>query len=125
MNEVFPDVLVLRDMGIIKGTRVYQLENDFRYFSSEGLLEANKGFLTDGFSVPQCLHAFCNPMAMGMESAIFHDMNYLKSSPYDFDRATVDRLFLEGMKACGVRLIKRNLIYAAVRSAGWMFWKKR
>ena len=125
INKAFPDVLILKDMGIIKGTRVFELQDDFRFFSSKGLIIAKKGFLTDGYSVPPLLHGFCNPFSKGMESSVLHDLNYLKDSPNDFDRVTCDELFLEGMKACGVGYMKRILIYRAVRSFGWRYFKKR
>jgi hypothetical protein len=125
MSDVFPDQIRLNDLGIIKGTRVYELESDFRFFSSKGLITVPKGFHTDGYSVPAFLHSFCNPMAKGMESSLGHDFLYNLQSKHNFTRKEVDDLFLEGMKACGVGFMKRSIIYSAVRSFGWRFFKKK
>lgn len=120
--NAFPDKLRLLDRGIINGTRVFELESDFRFFSSFGLIKVKKGFLTDGFSVPKFLHSYCSPIAKGMESSVIHDWGY---SPLNttFTKAEIDLIFLEGMKICGVGFCKRYTIYNAVRMFGGFVYK--
>lgn len=121
----FPDPMRLLDKGMHKGTRVFELEADFRFHSSWGTILVPKGFHTDGYSVPTALHSYCNPFAKGMQGSLAHDLLYSVESPYKFTRKDADDIFLEGMKVCGVRFTKRMMIYSAVRSCGWMFYKKK
>lgn len=39
-------------------------------------------------------------------------------------RRNADKIFLRAMKACGVRIWKRWIIYIAVRCCGWAAWRK-
>jgi hypothetical protein len=55
---------------------------------------------------------------------LLHDYLYSKASPHDFTRKVADDLFLEMMFNLGIGF-RRNVIYAAVRAAGWRYFKKR
>lgn len=88
-----------------------QLLEDFKYNSDlyPGTIIVPKGFVTDFASFPiarQWAH----------RGAVIHDFFY---QTHLVGKITADRIFLEAMKADGIWLWKRQLIFQAVLVAGW------
>ena len=81
------------------------------------------GYLTDGASIPRLFwRLFGHPLQMPLLiAALPHDGLY---SGELCTRAEADAIFLALMKKIGIGLVKRNAIYAAVRSGGWAVWSK-
>ena len=77
-----------------------------------------KDFDFDGASIPRIFWTLIGSPTTGKytKAACLHDAFYASRV---FSRKQSDDLFLEAMKADGVGMIKRNLIYSAVRLGGW------
>lgn len=80
-----------------------------------------EGFLTDLASIPRLAQWIIPVNGTHRRAAILHDYLFVIQ---DRDRASVDRLFLEAMKADGVSWLTRTTMYSAVRVGGWMPWNK-
>jgi len=80
------------------------------------------GMITDGASVPKLFQNIFPPYAgRYLESAVVHDGLYASEA---LPRKVCDDIFLEAMKSQGVAWWKRNIMYSAVRVAGWTVWNK-
>ena len=105
------------------GKQAYEVCEPLIYTTAGMTVQVGKGFDFDGASVPQALWSFgLSPMTGGYQrSACLHDALY--ASEY-FTREVCDGLFLEAMASEGVCYFKRYAMFYAVRSFGWMVWKK-
>ena len=85
------------------------------------LIEVRPGFEFDWDSVPRTpfIHAMLKGRAE--KAACVHDWLYCRQK---YSRKVADRIFWEAMKAEGVQLRYRLLIYAGVRLGGWLAWRK-
>ena len=73
-------------------------------------------FVSDGMSVPRGLWNFATPLDAQWIGVFFcHDWFY---STGQLTRADADLFMLEGLKAAGMSLAKRQTIYRAVRLFG-------
>lgn len=84
------------------------------------LIKVNSGWVTDWASIPRFFWRVLPPMGKHTVAAVVHD--YL----YQFrlgTRSYADKVFLELMKAQGVVLWKRQLMYWAVRLFGGRAWR--
>lgn len=81
-----------------------------------------RGFITDLASIPFFLRGMFNVNGLSREPAVLHD--WLYCCQYT-TRAEADALFLEALEDCGVGWVTRHAMYAAVRSAGWLYWGDR
>ena len=126
MKACFPDEIILRDAGMVGGSRRFRLAHYFRYVSSLGTITVPCGFLTDGASVPRIFWNIFDPFGPYFPAALVHDYLYSLSSNGHFtcDRKTADLLFKEAMFNCGVGWAMRETIYHAVRIGGWTSFKK-
>lgn len=102
--------------------RSMMITQDFTY-TDENLRAwvAVKGTVIDGASIPRVAWRLIGSPFVGKyrRPSVVHDAYYkLKTVP----RADVDRMFLSGMKYCGVNLVKRRLMYYAVRLGGGAHW---
>jgi hypothetical protein len=122
MSAKFPDKLVFEEAGFANGSMLLKLTGSFRYYSSLGLVYVPKNFVTDGASIPRVFWAILSPFGAYFPAALVHDFLY-SSKNDEFTRDEADGIFLEAMKDCGVPWHRRTLIYAAVRCAGWRFFK--
>ena len=80
-------------------------------------------FMTDGATIPRLAwHIIGHPLQLPLLSAaILHDAEYCAEL---HPRATCDRRFLLAMQLLGIPWLKRNTIYAAVRSFGFLLWNR-
>lgn len=119
---MFPDELRLKDAGMRRGSRLFSLENDFRYVSSLGEIVVPKAFITDGASIPRIFWSILQPFGPYFKAALIHDFLY---SPMNdkFTRAEADAIFKEAMFNLGIGWIKREAIYRSVRVFGGSSYK--
>lgn len=90
---------------------------------------------TDLGSVPQWAWSLgFSPDGQGVEAFVTHDLLYrtrgscvvrgvcyrTRAKPYS--RAEADAILRDGLRLCGVGLVRRNLIWAAVRAGGSEAW---
>lgn len=119
MNAAFPLPLVVEDAGMMDGKRLWKVVQPFRFQGSR-CIEVPVGFITDFASVPRIFWNLFSPTGSHMNSALVHDALYDSKI---LTRKESDLSFLEAMKAAGVGLITRSLVFAAVRAGGWAAWK--
>lgn len=101
----------------------FVLINQFGYHSASGrVFFAPRGFITDFASIPRILHGLISPNGLSRKAAVIHDWLYCSQT---VTRKQADDLFLEALEVCGVNLLQRYTMYAAVRSAGWIYWNRR
>ena len=100
-------------------------------YKSDALLPAiriPKGFETDLASIPRIFTPLITKNGKHRRAAIVHDYLYsvrgrLPSGEV-LNRKQCDDLFREALSVCGVKRWKRWAMHAAVRSGGWVFWRK-
>lgn len=102
------------DNGDIKLTQSFQY---YREGNKEDIITVPEGFESDWASIPQALQLFISKVGKHSKPAILHDylcvMNHKDKS--FISRKKADEVFLEAMKIKGVNLVKRYIMYAAVR----------
>ncbi len=77
-------------------------------------------FVTDFASVPRPLWALFPRTGRHQWAAVVHDWLYWS---HEVTRAEADRVFLDGMRDTGTKLLVRWAMYAAVRIFGrWAWW---
>lgn len=78
-------------------------------------------FITDFASVPRIPVLFDLFGDSAHEAATLHDWLYSTGAE---PRQTCDKLFFEAMISTGISEWKSQIMYIAVRSFGWLFYKK-
>jgi hypothetical protein len=119
VKAAFPLPLVVEDGGMRGGSRLWRLVKPFR-FQGARCINVPVGFITDGASVPRLCWPLFSPTGSYLGAAVIHDFLY---SSKVLTRKESDLVFLEAMKAAGVGLFTRRLVFAAVRVGGWAAWK--
>lgn len=101
----------------------YQLFENLTYTNSYYEINVLKGLITDGASIPRVLWNLIGSPFNGNYTfaAIIHDALY--QSEY-LERSECDKIFLDIMKESNVSFFQRYTMYSAVRSFGWLVWKK-
>ncbi len=103
--------------------RTWRVAEEFVYhIGAEGsgmAIHVPKGFETDFASVPRVFWRVLPPTGDYGKAAVIHDKLYKDGSG---NREWCDGVFLEAMTVLGVSLIKRQIIYRAVRLFGWIAW---
>lgn len=94
---------------------------------SLGLVEVEAGFDTDYASVPRILWNLYPPDGDYTPAAVIHDALYWHQATrehggFPITRAEADTVFLEAMEALGIPLVRRRLLYRAVRVGGGFAW---
>jgi len=109
-----------------RGRPLYQLEDDFRIeFQIDGGFIAflvPYGFRTDFASIPRVFWVIFPPTGLYDAPSGVHDFLYRRRSKVS--RSFADACFRELMRLYGVPSWQRSVIYCAVRSVGWMAYKK-
>lgn len=80
------------------------------------------GFTTDLASVPRILWSIVPPFGFHLRASIVHDWLYSNKAT---SRRVADAIFLDLMKHYGVKFWRRWVMYLAVRSFGWIVWRKK
>jgi len=124
----FPDPFDARLYGHGRNGAIWILTHYFRYCHPDyPIVTVPTGALTDGASIPKCFHNIMGPTGPWFKAAVIHDFLYSPQSCHHYsgiDRAMADRIFLQAMADCGVGWITRQTIYRAVRTFGWLCYKK-
>lgn len=111
------------------GERVFYSCEPIAYDSGqEPLIVVPPKFISNGLSIPRAAQPLINtPKAPEWVGAgILHDWLYSKVERHEnISRRKCDRIFLLFMKLYGVGIIKRRIIYWAVRAAGRLAFRKK
>ena len=108
--------------------RVFYSCEEIAYDSGDFLIIVPPLFVSNGLSIPRAAQPIINtPKAPGWIGAgILHDWLYRKSEQHEnLSRRQCDRVFLKFMKLYGVGIVKRRIIYWAVRAAGRLAFRKK
>ena len=104
-----------------EGIQRYELTEDVEFNNGVISLVVPKGFLTDFASVPRFLWAIFPPIDRWSRAALIHDYLYRTGK---VSRAEADAIFLAIMKEDGVPWYQRWPMYLAVRTFGYLPWRK-
>lgn len=98
--------------------------SDFSFYVGEeednNIIHVAKGFVTDFASVPRMLWWALPKWGVYGKAAVLHDWLYWEQSQ---TRTQADDIMLEAMNVLNVSIIKKRLIYRAVRTFGRFAWK--
>ena len=86
-------------------------------------LRVNKGFDTDFASIPRLLRWLISINGKHRKAAVLHDKLYSLAGSTGLPRDVCDAIFNEAMKVLGVSRWNRSMMYAVVRSGGWIAWR--
>ena len=103
--------------------RSWRLTEELIYQSDIlGLIVVPDFFITDFASVPRLPLAFLVAGDTAHAAAVVHDWLY---TTQPCTRMQADRTFREAMGVTGIPAWRKNIMFAAVVSAGWLVWNKR
>jgi len=122
MTPPNPDLHTLYDDEL--GERLYWSDVPLVFDGGGRLVIIPERFLSDGFSIPKMWRGLFSQAPRFIGAGLVHDWLY-KIQPSTMRRKDVDRLFLYWMKALGVSVTRRRLIYWAVRVGARKSWRKR
>lgn len=98
----------------------YALDSDLGFRGTRFRVRVLPGFATDGVSIPRALRWWADPYSgRHVAAAVIHDGLYATQFT---TRAEADQLFLEALRACGVRRSQARLMWLAVRIFGGRAW---
>jgi hypothetical protein len=110
--------------------RTWRLEQPLIYEvgdeDSGRVIEVHKLFETDGASVPRIFWAILPTWGRYSRAAVIHDYLYNElregtdPHPEAQTRRRADAIFLEAMEVCGVGFVTRWIMWAAVRTFGFL-----
>lgn len=99
----------------ITGTKTWQVVRDFDFILDNKLYTVKKGFKTDLASTPRLSWVLFPKSGIYTEAAVIHDYMYVEAL---LTKKKADKTFKKALKECGVGMIRRNAMYAAVRVGG-------
>jgi hypothetical protein len=94
-----------------------------RQFSLKRVV-VNEGFATDFASIPRLFWTILPPTGRYGKAAVIHDYLY-REVRYSITRKEADAIFLYAMRQKSVGRITFCIMWAAVRTFGFLAWKKR
>lgn len=107
----------------------WKVSRGFRYYvgaeNSSDYIDVPDGFETDFASVPWGFRNLFPKDGPWTQAAVLHDWLYNTRGVNGRTRKECDGIFLEAMKVLNVAWIKRETMYRAVRSFGWIYWNKK
>jgi hypothetical protein len=112
----FASKLVVTEFDEIK----WELVTPLVYQGNQDRIEVPTGFITDFASVPKALWSIIPPYGTYTKAAVIHDYLYRNAI---VSRADADGIFKKIMSESGVGLIRRGLMWAAVRLFGRAAYK--
>lgn len=100
------------------GRRVAVLLEDWLYCYPEtgDVFRVPRGYETDFASIPQPARVVINPFGNHAEAAVIHDWLYAVGEAGK--RQEADEIFRFAMKEQGVNVVRRNMMFRAVRAGG-------
>lgn len=133
----------LLDYSMQKDKDYWGLLDEFKFYSDNLLpghriwVIVHKGFVTDGASIPRLLWGFIPPLSRYGQAAVLHDylrdvgtyyiedddINQQPEITAQMSVKQADEVFLEAMGVLKVNIIKRYLMYYAVRA--WAILKNK
>jgi len=128
--SAFTGTLVIEE---IKPGRLWRLCEPIRYEAgakgSGRWIVIDKGFVTDGATIPAFVRLFLAVWGTYGRAACLHDYGYslLRAGfphPNMPSRKACDDEFHRAMIACGTRPLLALLMWAAVRLCGWMYFRR-
>ena len=85
-----------------------------------------KGFQMGLASIPRLLTWLFPVHGKHTRAAVVHDWLYANKGKLlyvTYTRKEADFVFKTAMKELGVNWFKRNMMYTAVRTSGWLYWR--
>lgn len=125
-TQSFTEDLIVKSLG-----EKWELMESFRFYYEHKQkikfdIVVPKGFITDFASTPTFLYSIFPPVGIYNKAAIMHDYLYDKYCAYqNISRRKADLFFLQAMKVLKVPLVKRLLMYIAVRIGGYNRFRKK
>ena len=116
-SQTVLQVAILRDRRR-EGRRIAILVDDWLYCYPKTLdvFLVPRGYVTDFASIPSAAQLIINPFGDHVEASVIHDWLYAVGESQS--RIEADQIFRFAMKEQGVNLLKRNIMYRAVRLGG-------
>ena len=115
----FLSELVVQEPTSGKGEWV--LTAPLKYQGNREAFTVPMGFGTDFASVPRAFWSVFPPYGKHTKSAVLHDWLYVTQP---VSRKDADGLFRRTMREAGVSRWRRYTMWAAVRAAGWVYWRR-
>jgi len=103
------------------GEGVWETTRAHTYTGPFGAMTVPTGFVTDFASIPGWLLWLFNPSGKHQRAALWHDMAYRLQYCTRFE---ADALMRSIMTVDNVSRFKKMAIYLAVRTFGWIAWRK-
>ena len=106
--------------------RMFEVQKTFYYHVGEEnsgeVIKIDKGFMTDCASIPKGAWGIIGgPLGKYAPATVVHDKCYRF---HLYTRKRCDYIFYEAMQVLGVPFWKRWIMHKAVRSFGWIPWRK-
>lgn len=117
-----PEITKLKTTPI--DDKYWEVQEDFIYETSIGILRVEAGFKTDYASVPRIFRNIINSYGKHGKAAVIHDWLYANGYKIGVSREQADKIFLEIMEECEVNIIRRKLMFRLVRIFGAKHYKK-
>lgn len=109
--------------GRMQACLLAQFSYDVGEEGSGETIHVPKGFVTDFASIPRLFWRLEPPLGRSGKAAVVHDYLYVtRGLGGRYDRTRCDEIFREAMGVLGVPMIKRNIMWAAVRAGGGKGW---
>lgn len=109
----------------VPSTKMFKVHLAFAYHigseDSDEIVFVPEGFMTDLASIPPVARWLIPKIGKHAQAAVLHDYMYNKKL---FKRKKCDYIFKEAMGVLKVPEWKRNIMYSAVRTFGWIPWGK-
>ena len=100
---------------------VYIIPENFSYPALRALsVIAPEGFVSDLASIPKVAQVIFSKLGKHRRAAVIHDHLYYTGH---YTKQISDLIFLYAMKDDSVNIIKRRLMYHAVKYGGYFAWK--
>jgi len=115
----FPDELKISPVG--QKMRRWKLKTVFRMLKNDKeFITVPKGFVTDLASIPRLFWNILPPFGRYGKPSVIHDYLYFSCL---FQRKKADKIFLYAMESTGVGIIRRKVMYYAVRIFAKKAWE--
>lgn len=101
-----------------EGRRLFKLTERFEFYrtdNEEEVITVPEGFVTDFSSVPKWFWPLESPLGPSAKAAVLHDYLYVNAIR---DKNYADKVFLEALEVLGVPMLKRRILYYAVKVFG-------